>query len=260
MSIADRFYQALRGRMETTRPPRAQSGFDGALLYNTHDAAVRSSQTATSTCQAAGATAAQQRSALDAAADHARLLVARGRDLRASAQQVRESLERAKLVALNTGLEGSRLGEPAGKAMVAVADEMRTLISRGLEGLEEHLALLAQVDRERDKLQEQVEHAGQRAAGLAEELLRSQAALRETNGALSKLGDGLSRSTGADPEMARAVSSAAEHARGLLDALSTLSGHSQRGLMWRALAPTIKPLLRLLRDLDQRSRDHNDGG
>ncbi len=256
MSLTDRFYQALLDRMETTRPPRSQSSFDGALLVSTHDSATRSAQSATSMCQAAGATAAQQRGALDAASDHARLLVARGRDLRATAEQVRESLERAKLIALNAGLEGSRLGEPAGKAMVAIADEMRALVSRGLEALEEHLALLAQVDRERDKLQEQVEHAGQRAGNLAEELLRSQAALRETNTALSKLGEGLSRSTGADPQIARAISSAAEHARGLLDALSTLSGRSQRGLMWRALAPTIKPLLKLLRDLDQGGRAH----
>ncbi len=260
MSIADRFYQALRGRMETNRPPRAHSGFDGALLYNTHDVAMRSAQAAISTCQAAGATAAQQRGALDAAQDHARLLVARGRDLRAAAQQVREALERAKLVALNAGLEGSRLGEPAGKAVVAIADEMRALVTRGLDALDEHTALLAQVDRERDKLQEQVEHAGQRAGGLADELLRSQSALREVNTALSKLGEGLQRSTGADPQMARAVSSAAEHARGLLDALSTLAGHSQRGLMWRALAPTLKPLLKLLRDLDQGGREQSGSG
>jgi methyl-accepting chemotaxis protein len=260
MSIADRFYQMLKDRMETTRPARSHSGFDGALLFNSHDVATRSTQSATSTCQTAGATAAQQRGALDAASDHARLLVARGRDLRATAQQVRESLERAKLVALNAGLEGSRLGEPVGKAMVAIADEMRSLVGRGLEALEEHLTLLSQVDRERDKLQEQVEHAGQRAGSLAEELLRSQAALREASAALAKLGEGLQRSTGADPQMARAVSSAAEHARGLLAALSTLSGHSQRGLMWRALAPTIKPLLRLLRDLDQGARAQNGSG
>ena len=230
------------------------------MLYNAHEAATQATHSATSMCQAAGATAAQQRGALDAASDHARLLVARGRDLRATAQQIRESLERAKLVALNAGLEGSRLGEPAGKAIVAIADEMRSLVGRGLESLEEHLSLLGQVDRERDKLQEQVEHAQQRASGLAEELLRSQAALREANTALGKLGEGLQRSTGADPQMARAVSSAAEHARGLLDALSTLSGQSQRGLMWRALSPTVKPLLKLLRDLDQTGREQDSEG
>ena len=137
-----------------------------------------------STCQAAGATAAQQRSALDAAADHARLLVARGRDLHAAAQQVRDSLDRAKLVALNAGLEGSRLAEPAGKAMLAIADEMRGLVTRALESLDEHLSLLGQVERERDKLAEQVEHARQRAAAWPRSCFRAQAAQREATTAL----------------------------------------------------------------------------
>jgi methyl-accepting chemotaxis protein len=255
MSVAERMRRAFGAAVQRARGGAARaSTLDEAILYTRHDTALKAAESAMSTTQGAGATAAQQRTALDAAADHARLLTARERDVRGAAQRVRETLERAKLVALNAALEGARLGEPAGKAMVAVADEMRALAQRGLEAVDEQQGVLGQIDRERDKLSEQVEHSRQRAATLADDLLRAQAAQREAVNALGELGRGLHQTTGTDPETARVVVAAADHARGLVDALSALSSRRQSSLLWRALGPSIQPLLKLLGELDRGGR------
>lgn len=258
MSVAERMLHMLsrmaeRARGGVSRP----TTLDEAFLYSRHEAAVKAAEEAVNTAHGAGATAAQQRTALDAAADHARLLVARARDVRSAAQRVRETLERAKLLALNAALEGARLGEPTGKAMVTVADEMRALVQRGLEAVDEHQTLLGQVDRERDKLAQQVDHARHRAAALVDDLLRAQAAEREAVNALGELGRGLHESSATDPDTARVVVEAANHARGLMDALSVLSSRRQSSLLWRALGPSIQPLLRLLGELDRGPRASN---
>src|SRR5262245_31437866 len=207
MSVRGRLVGALRTTVRGARDAAksARASLDEALLFSAHDQASKASAAAISVAQAAGATAAQQRSVLDAAADHARLLLARGRDVRAAGQRVRDELERAKLVALNTGLEGARLGENAGKALVSVADELRGVLGRAIESLEEQQQQLMQSEREREKLRELVDGARQGASALADELLRAQASQREANSALSELGQSLQRSTGTDPDVARAV-------------------------------------------------------
>jgi methyl-accepting chemotaxis protein len=250
MNMRQRLLGSLRSTLggDDTRT-NVGGPLDNALLFRAYETASVATQKAASTCQSAGATAAQQRASLDAAADHVRLLLARSRDVRATAQQVREALERTKLVALNAGLEGARLGEPIGKGLVTVADEVRSLATRALEALDEHLTLISQIDKERDKLRDQVDTARQASSALAEELLRAQAAQREATGALSEFGEGLQRTTGADPETARAVAEAADHARGLLGALATLASRPQRHYVLRALRPSLRPLMRLLREL-----------
>src|SRR5262249_29501970 len=99
LSMTNRLFGALKSTMRGAREPAisARSAIDEALLWSTHEQATKAAASAISTAQSAGATAAQQRSALDAAADHSRLLIARGRDLRTAAERVREALERAKL-------------------------------------------------------------------------------------------------------------------------------------------------------------------
>ena len=250
MSMRGRLVGALRTTVRGAREAAisARASLDEALLFSAHEQASKASQAAISTSQSAGATAAQQRSMLDAAADHARLLLARGRDVRAAAQRVRDELERAKLVALNTGLEGARLGESAGKALVSVADELRGVLGRAIEALEEQQQQVMQSEREREKLRELVDAARQGASALADELLRTQAAQRDAINSIDELGKSLQRTTGTDPDVAKALTTATEHARGLLGALEALSSRSQRGLVLRALRPTIQPLLRLMRE------------
>jgi methyl-accepting chemotaxis protein len=261
MSVTDRLFDGLRDAVRGARgvAGSARTTLDQALLFSKHEQASIAASQSLRTAQAAGATAAQQRSALEAAADHARLLVSRGRELRGSVQQVGDALERAKLVALNAGLEGARLGEPAGKAMVAAADELRSVIGRAVGALEEHLSLLIQVEREREKLRDQVDQAKQSASALGDELLRAQTTQRDAVSSLEELGKGLEHATGTDREVARIVATAADHARGLLEALGALSDRPQRSAVVRALRPTLLPLLRLMRELDRRETRNGAG-
>src|SRR5262249_15004043 len=102
----------------------------------------------------ATAAATRGRSELDLLSEAVRSLPARSRELGTTLQLLREALERAKLAALNAGLEGARLGEPIGHALVDLAGDLRELLSRAVGTLEEHAALLGELERERDRLSE----------------------------------------------------------------------------------------------------------
>ncbi|HLV19794.1 MAG TPA: methyl-accepting chemotaxis protein [Polyangiaceae bacterium] len=232
-----------------------QSALDAAVLLRGHTQAAEALESAHATCERSATAASQQRNALAAARDQTAQLAARGREARAAAQQVREALERAKLLALNAGLEGARLGDSGGRALLAVADEMRSALGRGLSAADEYGALLVQLEREREKLKEQLEHARDRATQLSDSLSNTQAAQRVASGALAELGENLQRATGSDPELVRVIAEAAGHARGLAEALSELLSRRQRAFVLRALEPALRPLLRLMRDLDDPSAD-----
>jgi len=186
------------------------------------DAAEQTQLRAEEAAQAGVGSAARARAVLDAVHDGARGLLGRGREVRASATSVRDSLERARLATLNAGLEGARLGEPLGKAVVAMADDMRALLSRAQDALDEHLGLLAEIDRERerwlDELSQSRELCGAAVQAL-DELRRLEVGAAE---ALARLGQSLRRHVGAAPERARLVSDAAEQSRALVDSLSRL--------------------------------------
>jgi methyl-accepting chemotaxis protein len=248
--VLARVFQSVRPSRAGARP----SAIDEGVLLSCQERAARAAETSMSTCQAAGATAAQQRTSLDGAMDHARLLLSRSRDIKSAAERVRDSLDRAKLIALNAGLEGARLGENIGRPLVSVADEMRAVIGRGLDALAEHLSVLEQVDRERERLRDYVEQARQLSSQLADELLRAQAAQRESGEALAACADYLQQATGTDAQTARAVSQARELVQGLSGVLGQLSSESQRGLLLRALGPSLEPLLAVLRELDRAGR------
>jgi methyl-accepting chemotaxis protein len=248
MSVRARLIGALQRAIGEHDEP-ARSPLDEALMFRAHERAHAATENAMRLSQGAGATAAQHKNALDAAADQARMLAARGRDARLPTDQLRDSLERAKLIALNAGLEGARMGEPSGRALANVADEMRAIAGRALEALEQHLAMLAQVERDREKLLAQIEQTQQRARELADELLRSQAAQREAEIALAEIGNSLAKSSATDPETARALTEAAEHARGLMRSLSVLTARGDPAVAAGALGPALKPLWRALREL-----------
>jgi methyl-accepting chemotaxis protein len=258
MSVVRGLIGVVRGQAGSAQPAAA-GPLDTALLYERHAAAQEGAERALGATQNAEAVLAQQRTALTAAADEARLLAPRGKDLRVANDQVREALDRARLVALNAGLEGARLGEPAGGALVAMGEEVRGLVSRALDALGEQLTLFAQVESEHARLAEQVQSARRRAGELADLLASTQAALSQVGAALQQLATALEHTTGTDPEAARAAAAAAGHARGLLEALSALSTHPRRGVVSRALRPSLASLLRTLhqfdRDRDERGSD-----
>jgi len=174
-------------------------------------------------CQAGVGNAARARAVLDAVHDSARGLLGRNREVRASATSVRDSLERARLATLNAGLEGARLGEPLGKAVVVMADDMRALLSRAQDALDEHLGLLGEVERERERWLEELAQSRElcgAAVQALDDLYRLEASVAE---AIGRLGQSLRRHVGAEPERARLVSDAAEQTRALVESLARLT-------------------------------------
>ncbi len=251
MSTIDRVLGNLRTSVLGSQRPRIRSRnlLDDANLFESQNRAAVAQQTAVSAALTVGATAQEQRTAVEAVAERTAILVTHGRDMRGAADQVRESLDRIKLVGLNAALEGARIGEPAGAALVTIGEEVRTLVVKALDSFNEHRNLLAQAETERERLIREIEQARRTAATLADEMLRAQSAQRDARDRVEDLGEEIRRATGTDPEVAKSVSEAAEHARGLLEALSSLSSKTQGTLASRSLWPTIEPLLRVIRDL-----------
>jgi methyl-accepting chemotaxis protein len=180
--------------------------------------------------------------------DAVKLLFSRAREARASLTAAREALEQIRLVALNAGLEGARLGDPAGKPLVLVAEEVRAHAIRAMSALEQHSGSLDQMDKERDRLRDQVEGAQQRTAEVARDLLQTQARERDVSTALAEVAERMKQVTQTDPETARLVADAADHARALMAALSSLTTRPHRTSLLGSLGPTLGPLVKLLRE------------
>jgi methyl-accepting chemotaxis protein len=259
MARRGRLLNAFRSAVESAKDtPRTGGALQDAELFRAQESANTAAAAALSASQTAGASAAQQRTALDAAADSAQTLSSRAHEAHSSLDRTREALEQIRLVALNAGLEGARLGDPAGKPLVLVAEEVRAQITRATDAMAAHVATLNQMDGERDKLREQVQSAQGRSADVARDLLQAQAAQRDVSTALASLGSRLQDVTQTDPETARAVAEAADHAKSLVAALSSLAAKPHRASLLGALAPALRPLLRLLRELYRSGLDSDE--
>lgn len=192
--------------------------------------------------QALAQESARGRTLFDAVHDAARAQSLRSRELKESARQLRDPLERARLTALNAGLEGARKGDPVGKALVAMAEELRVLLARALDALAEHSAALSEVDREREQWVEQLGAARELSNALLEKSRELQVIEAGSARALERLGGSLRRVVGADPERARLLLRAADQARALDEALSQL----QAGPREPELAAVLEPLAKKL--------------
>jgi methyl-accepting chemotaxis protein len=197
-------------------------------------------------CSGANRGLQQCRTALETCADQARRLEARLRETRATAVQASEMLERIKLVALNTGLEGARLGEPAGKALVAVAEEVRTLSSRSLDVLTTHLRMMDEAELEQQKLVQSAELVQSHAMDLAGVLRQTLERQGDALAALATLEQSIERASGLDAGTAAELQSIAQHGQGLIAALESLSVARRRRVVKNLLLPTLEPLLRSL--------------
>ncbi|HEV8247755.1 MAG TPA: hypothetical protein VGP93_18400 [Polyangiaceae bacterium] len=170
----------------------------------------------------ATAAATRGRSELELLSEAVRSLPARSRELGTNVQLLREALERAKLSALNAGLEGARLGEPIGHALVDLAGDLRELLSRAVGTLEEHATLLGELERERDRLSESLGTARSALAATAEALGRAQPLRRDLSRAHSEVERRLAAALGTDPETARLFAAAVEQAKALKKTLAEL--------------------------------------
>jgi methyl-accepting chemotaxis protein len=129
----------------------APSALHRARILAALEAARTAAARATTEQRSASAALRRQQAVLEAVQETDQQLASRGRDLRRSLHLLGESLDRAKSTALNAGLEGARLGEPVGKALIVMADDVRNLLARAVDALEAHSALLSEVERDRER-------------------------------------------------------------------------------------------------------------
>jgi len=229
---------------ESGSRPSPASAAQGARLLAALEATKAAATLANGEQRTASAGLARQHLELEAALEAAQNLAARSRDIRNSLEVLRQSVDRAKLSALNAGLEGARLGEPIGKALVVMSDEQRNLLARALDALQEHSALLAEVERDRDRCLVELSHVNEDARQASAALGRAEQQSALTCALLGELRQDLVGFFGNDPETARAMAEAAAHVRTATASLLELTQRAPLGV--DALRELLSPLLALI--------------
>lgn len=188
----------------------------------------------------AQAQASRQAAEIEALLEGGERLALRGRDLRASVQELRDTLERGRLSTLNAALEGARLGEVAGKALLSMTEEVRSALGRSADVLDEHATRVADLERERERLVLALGPLADAARNVATEVTRAAERNRTQRDALAELSVELRQQLGVDPELGGLLARASREASDLLDTLSALEARGAeqeaRSLRERILA------------------------
>ena len=177
----------------------------------------------------AQAQAARQAAQIEGLLEGGERLALRGRDLRASVQELRDTLERGRLSTLNAALEGARLGEAAGKALLAMTDEVRNALGRSADVLDEHATRVAELERERERLVLALGPLADAARAVATEITRATERSQAQRDALAELALELRQQLGVDPELGGLVARASREAADLLDTLAALESRGAHG-------------------------------
>jgi methyl-accepting chemotaxis protein len=246
-----RFLSMLRRTAKSAQSTMgARNAAEENALWSAHERALTSTKDGGASSQRLSSHVARQRGAIDAVADRARAAATRTQELAASMARVADAFDKLSLVALNAGLEGARLGESAGRALLLVADEVRTHAARGSETTREVTSSSGEIAGELSQFGTYVSQARDTTADVAQEAARVAGACSEVESALLDLGEKLRKSTGSDAETVRAIAEAGENARALVSSLSSLSGKVPKSLLLGALRPVLEPLARLLAEDD----------
>lgn len=241
-------------------PAPSPLGLDDAALWSAEEQAARSIEESSARAERLAAAVTRQRSSIDAAAERANLVATRAEGLSANAARVAESFERLGVVALNASLEGARMSEPQGRALLLLSEEIRTNVRRGADAAEQLARVVVEITGESLEVRRQLERSRTEVSDVGQEAGHLQAAAKQASKSIEDLGARLRRATGVDPEVARAVAAATEHARGLMTALSTLTSAAKEAPVASALKPVIGPLVRLLREIEGDESEKSEGG
>ena len=220
------------------------SALQGARILAALEAVRTAATRTTSEQRAASAAIRRQQAELEALQEASQKVGARGRDVRNSLQLLRESVDRAKLTALNAGLEGARLGDPLGKALVVMGDEVRNLLARAVDALDEHTGLLVEVERDRERALVDLVRITDSTRQATSALGRSEEQSQLTTALLGEIRTDLSELFGTDPEAAQVLADAAGQVKNMANSLLDLSQRSPLGV--RALRELLAPLLALI--------------
>jgi hypothetical protein len=220
--------------------PVEQAALVGAL-----ERARRALEAAETTLEQARGATTRGETQLDALGDAARGAPVRGREVRASLQLFYEALERAKLSALNAGLEAARLGDPAGKIVLELSGDLRELVSGALEALEAHAALLGESERERERWLEGVAQARGSITSLTKYVAALSQHRQELAATVATVEASIAPVLGADPKVVRLLLEVNEQSKALAQSVAALArepGAPSEERVRQALAPLLDAL------------------
>jgi methyl-accepting chemotaxis protein len=246
-----RLIRLLRRGTRDTAASAGRIAVEESALWGAHQRASAAVRETGDAAQRLASHLAKQRSVVDALADRARGVSVRSADLSGAFTRLKETFARLELVALNAGLEGVRLGEGAGQALNLVSDEIRAQAARGSEACRELGTALGEIGDELSQVHATLDRTREASAEVAQEAARVGGVSSDAERALSEMGDRLKKTIGSDPEIARAIADATEHARALVAAFGALSGKAPQAIVLAALRPVLEPLLRLLEGEDE---------
>jgi hypothetical protein len=239
--------------MDSTLP--TQGAMDGAAasslgsvaefteLFEIHALLRSLSDKTADACQVSSAVTSRQRGDVDALSEWLRRLDTSLREARNHVDTLGAALDRIKIVALNAGLEGARLGDLAGKALIAVSDELRNLTTRGLELLSEQASTVEQMEADRQRVVVLAERSQSQLSELESRLREALSTEQLNHQALSRFAGALQAATGLDVEAASHLSQISEQARNLVSLLTGLSKPEHQKAVRLALRPALEPLV-----------------
>jgi methyl-accepting chemotaxis protein len=191
---------------------------------------------------------ARMASLIDTLRDQSRLAHSRAMEIGSSLGRLADAFERLRLLALNVGLDGARLGEPSARILGAVAEEVRAQAEQGGVAVADLRSLIDEIVPEWASVNTSVERIRQTDAEVRSRAGATQETAQRVGGLLDEVGTWARQLSDSDPETAKILAQATEHARGLVSSLSALGDRARREVVAAAIGPTLRPLLGLLRD------------
>lgn len=242
----------LRGlRKESSTEARSLLEAESSL-WSAHQAATAGSAGAVDAAVQVASASARQRKAIEALLETARSARARADEAAPAAARLGDALDRLRLVALNLGLEGARLGDSAGRALTTVSDEIRTWVERSAEALSDLQGSIDELRPASGRVIEHAEQIRQAETEIAGSAARTQAEAQQVSQSLEELARHASKLSHTDPQTARALGRAAEHARALVADLSELRDAARGEIAHSMLEPIIDPLARIIAEFGSR--------
>lgn len=231
-----------------------RSTLEDAALWDARDRASRGAIDAARLAEKVSAGATRQRSQLEGAVERSTALVARAEAAAQSTKLVIDAFERLSIVALNAGLEGARLPENAGKPLLLLSDELKSQANVGAENARKLLGATTSLGDDAGELSQRLDRLSKEWTETSGEAALLKASAQDTTLALTELETRLRRATGLDPELARSLTEAGDHAKGLVRALTALEARDigdDRAAVTDALVPVLTPLRKLLHALSE---------
>jgi hypothetical protein len=243
-----RFIEVLR-RTASFGAAAGRGPLEDAALWEARDKAAKTSSDSVRLAEKVTAGATRQRAQLEAALERSNAFGSRAESAVSAARLSVEAFERLGIVALNAGLEGARQSEAQGKPLTLLADEIKTNVTSGVESARKVIGLAAGLGQDALEIAQRLDRLGKDAQDMGSEAALLKTAAQDTSLALGELEQRLRKATGLDPEVARNLADAGDHAKGLILALTALEardiGHDREGVS-DALGPVLSPLRKLL--------------